>query len=59
MLQSRLSQAEVIHLAVPVAAEPNPWLKIAGTWRDHPDIDEVETNIRTYRQDVDACADRL
>lgn len=59
ILQSRLSRAELIHVAISVAAEANPWLKIAGTWRNHPDVDEVEENIRTYRQEVQACADRL
>src|SRR5688572_24601339 len=59
MISAKLSQAELIHLDIPAASEPNPWLAIAGTWRGHPDVDQVEENIRAYRREIDAAPDRL
>lgn len=53
-----LSPAELIYIEVPVAARPHPWLSLAGTWSDHPDWDEVESNIEEYRREVDADAGR-
>jgi hypothetical protein len=44
-LDARLSQAEVIQVEVATSAT-NPWLGIAGSWSAHPDVDEVEENIR-------------
>jgi hypothetical protein len=59
MLTERLSRAELIQVQVPIAAKPNPWLAIAGTWRDHPDVHQVMENIQEYRREVDADRDRL
>lgn len=59
MLSERLARAEVIQVSVPVGGETNPWLAIAGTWRDHPDIDEFEANIQAYRNQVNTDPNRL
>jgi hypothetical protein len=59
LLTERLASAELIRIQVPASGELNPWLAIAGTWRDHPDIDDVEENIRAYRREVDADPDRI
>ena len=59
LIGERLSHAEFIHVEVPANAGPNPWLDIAGTWRDHPDVDKVIENIQAYRREVDADPDRL
>jgi hypothetical protein len=59
LIRERLSHAELIQVEVPVAIGANPWLAIAGTWRDHPDLDSVVENINAYRRKVDADADRL
>src|SRR5437879_2514244 len=45
LLSERLSHVELIQVEVPVGTRANPWLSIAGTWRDHPDVDEVVENI--------------
>ena len=58
LVTDRLSGAELIRLQVP-AAEGNPSLAIAGSWRDHPDLDEVRENIEAYRREVDDDSDRL
>jgi hypothetical protein len=57
-LGARLSGAEVIQVNVPTSAPLNPWLAIAGSWRDHPDLDDVVQNIRDYRREVDQDAGR-
>lgn len=59
LLGERLSGAELIQVEVPGTASDNPWLSIAGTWRDHPDVDEVLQDIARYRREIDADPDRL
>jgi len=59
LISARLARTELIHVEVPVASDPNPWLAIAGTWRDHPDVDEVVENIHGYRREIDAAPNRL
>jgi hypothetical protein len=59
LIVERLSHAELIQVTIPVTAHINPWLAIAGTWRDHPEIDQVQENIDAYRREVDADPDRL
>ena len=59
LIHEKLSHVEVIQVAVPFAASPNPWLAIAGTWRDHPDVDKVVENIEAYRREVDSNPKRL
>ncbi len=59
LIGERLSNAELINVHVPSCTEPNPWLAIAGTWRDHPEIDQVTANIEAYRSEIDANRDRI
>jgi hypothetical protein len=58
MLREKLSGAEVIQVDVPVATSANPWLAVAGSWRNHPDVDQVTENIEEYRREADADPDR-
>ena len=57
LLSERLAHSEVIQVEVPASCV-NPWLSIAGTWRNHPDIDAVVDNIESYRREVDADPER-
>jgi hypothetical protein len=51
-LQARLSGgAEVVFLDVP--AEANPWLKIAGIYKDDPLFDEWQQAMADYRDQVE------
>jgi hypothetical protein len=59
MIHQRLSNVELIQVEVPVGPASNPWLAIAGTWRDNPDLDQVVENISAYRREVDEDANRL
>jgi len=57
LVQDRLAGAEIATLHVPMNTD-HPLLKLAGTWRDHPDADEFEQNLREYRRQVDADPNR-
>jgi hypothetical protein len=59
LLGERFSSAELIRVEVPETTNPNPWLAIAGSWRDNPDVDEVVENIQAYRRETDSDAGRL
>src|SRR4051812_7655979 len=59
LICKQLERGEVVRIDVPLPGEPNPWLAIAGTWKDHPDIEEVEENIREYRRQLDEDPDLL
>ena len=59
LIGETLSRAELIRVEVPLAGSESPWLSIAGTWRDHPDLDAVRANIEAYRQEVDSDPDRV
>jgi hypothetical protein len=37
----------------------DPWLAMAGTWRDHPDAAEFQQNMKDYRREVDEDQARL
>lgn len=58
LLPDRVAQGELVSLDLQVPGEPNPLLALIGTWKDHPDLDEVEENIREYRRQIDADPDR-
>ncbi len=57
-IQGRLSGAEVVQFHVPLAGESHPWKALRGSWRDYPDAAELDENVREYRRQVDADADR-
>jgi hypothetical protein len=59
MLQEKLAEVEVVRLHVPVRGEENPWLAVAGMWKDNPDALEAEEYSRQYRQQVNADPKRL
>ena len=58
LIIERMSNAELIHVEIPVS-KSNPWLAIAGTWRDSPDVPDVLENVKAYRREVNADPDRL
>ena len=58
LLSGQLARAELVKVHVPVPSEPHSWRLMAGTWKDHPDTAEIEHNIREYRRQVDADAER-
>lgn len=59
LISEKLSHAELIQVEVPLLTKRHAWLALAGTWREHPDMDEVAENINAYRREVNADSDRL
>ncbi len=58
-LRTRLSNAEVVELSVPLRGDAHPSKAIAGSWRGHPDRLQIEQHLQAYRRQVDAEPDRL
>jgi hypothetical protein len=57
-VSQQLAQGEIVRLQVPVPGESNPWAEVYGRFKDHPDWDEVQENIRRYREVVDRDPNR-
>ena len=57
-LDTKLSRVEVVELDVGTPTE-DPLKMIVGTWKDHPDMDDVLENMREYRRQVNADPNRL
>ncbi|MEH2438343.1 MAG: hypothetical protein V7K25_29790 [Nostoc sp.] len=53
-LQNRLESAKIVTLAIEVPqVVENPWLKIAGKYKDDPQFDEMLEYIEEYRRELD------
>jgi hypothetical protein len=53
LLAKNLSQAEIVSLDVAVPQPENPWLKMAGRFKDDPHFDEMLADIEDYRRQRD------
>jgi hypothetical protein len=51
LLAENLSQAEIVSIDVAVPQPENPWLKMAGRYKDDPHFDEMLANIEAYRRE--------
>lgn len=58
LLDSKLARVEVLEMDVGTPQD-NPWKAITGTWKNHPDLEDVLENMREYRRQVDADPQRL
>lgn len=54
LLAETLSQAEIVSIDVEMPNPENPWLKMAGRFKDDPHFDEMLADIEAYRRDLDA-----
>ncbi|MCC5643029.1 hypothetical protein LC607_08775 [Nostoc sp. CHAB 5824] len=53
-LQHRLESAKIVTLAIQVSqVVENPWLKIAGKYKDDSQFDEMLEYIEEYRRELD------
>ena len=57
-LHERMALLDVVEVEMPAKTEVNPWLAIAGTWANCPEIDEFEQCVKEYRQQVDQDENR-
>ncbi len=53
-VSTRLAQAEIFSMEIKPNDSPNPWLKLAGKYKDDPQFDEVLEYIAAYRRELDA-----
>jgi predicted RNase H-like HicB family nuclease len=53
LLTEDLSQAEIVSINIAVPQLENPWLKIAGRYKDDPHFDEMLADIEVYRRERD------
>ncbi len=54
LARQRLAGARIVHVDVPAAsAEPHPWTRFAGIWKDHPEFDAFLENIADHRRQQD------
>ncbi|MEH2389851.1 MAG: hypothetical protein V7K14_29645 [Nostoc sp.] len=53
-LQTRLKTAKIVTLEIEAPKVENPWLKIAGMFKDDPQFDEMLEYIEEYRRELDA-----
>jgi len=58
LVRKELERGEILHLEMLLPGEPHPLLALVGTLKDHPDLAEVEENIREYRRQIDEDPDR-
>jgi predicted RNase H-like HicB family nuclease len=54
LLAENLSQAEIVSIDIAVPQPENPWLKMAGRFKDDPHFDEMLADIEAYRRERDA-----
>jgi hypothetical protein len=53
LLAENLSQAEIVSIDVAVPQPENPWLRMAGRFKDDPHFDEMLADIEAYRRERD------
>ncbi len=54
-IETHLAGAEIVSLPVklPQKAQKNPWLEMAGIFKDDPQFDQMLEAIETYRRELD------
>lgn len=58
LLQKRLQTSKIVTLELDTPQLENPWMKIAGMYKDNPLFDEVLTYIEAERRKLDAEMDK-
>lgn len=53
LLTANLAQAEIISIEIAVPQSENPWLKMAGRFKDDPYFDDMLDAIAAYRRELD------
>ncbi|WP_315788032.1 type II toxin-antitoxin system HicB family antitoxin [Fischerella sp. JS2] len=53
LLQKRLQNSRIVTLEIDSPQTDNPWLKVAGMYKDNPLFDEVLADIKAERSKVD------
>ena len=56
-MQVRLGNAKIVTLEIKSPQIENPWMKIAGKYKDDPHFDQMLEYIEEYRRELDANQD--
>jgi hypothetical protein len=51
---AQVRQARIVPLDIDLSVAENPWLQLAGIFKDDPFAAEVEESIAAYRRELDA-----
>ncbi|HLO87863.1 MAG TPA: type II toxin-antitoxin system HicB family antitoxin [Nostocaceae cyanobacterium] len=54
ILKNRLATSKIVTLEIDNTQAENPWLKLAGKYKDDPQFEEMLKGIEEYRQELDA-----
>ncbi|RCJ14649.1 hypothetical protein A6S26_11140 [Nostoc sp. ATCC 43529] len=54
LLRKRLKNSKIVTLEIDSPQTDNPWMKVAGMYKDNPLFDEVLAEIEAERRQVDA-----
>jgi len=54
ILAEQLVQVEIVQQTLPLPHHENPWLKVAGMFKDDPQWDEFIEAMAVYRRELDA-----
>ncbi len=57
LLADSLCEAKIVSIEVEIAERENPWLKMAGQFKDDPHFDEMLADIEVYRRELDIEAE--
>jgi len=49
LAEERLAGGKCLDVTIATNSEKIPWLKFAGIWKDHPDIEDYLDNVSQYR----------
>lgn len=55
---ARIQSRKEVDLELPGADDDNPWLRLAGMFKGHPDFDQYLRNIEEHRREMDALEPR-
>ena len=53
-LERRLAKAEVVTIEVDAPRDSNPWVRLAGVYKDHPLFDDLLAEMEADRRELDA-----
>jgi predicted RNase H-like HicB family nuclease len=54
ILKNRLATSKIVTLEIDNQQAENPWLKLAGKYKDDPQFEEMLEGIEEYRRELDA-----
>lgn len=54
LASTRLAAGELVQVPLPNGDSGHPWMKFAGLWKEHPEFDQFQKNVREYRHSLDA-----